>query len=117
MRKPIDLLAQRNLMPRKRKNPDPTRFAHSLADIELIASNAGNEIYFGPRKIKIVRTVFTYDPFPEAGPGMWRETYVDEIVEAALEAAALKGLTPSMFRALSAANFEEIDRQRKRVHG
>ena len=121
-------------MPRKRKKKSPKSIqppaprAFSLPDIEAQALLDGNEILFGTRKVKIVRTVIAYEPCPEAGPGMWREAYVDEIVEApplasqrfaqaALEAARDRDMTASMFRALSAANFEAIERLRKRVHG
>ncbi|KAB2919962.1 MAG: hypothetical protein F9K29_03645 [Hyphomicrobiaceae bacterium] len=114
--------------PRKRKTKLIQPPAYSLPDIERLALSDGNEVLFGTRKVKIVRTVIAYEPCPEAGPGMWREAYVDEIVEApplapqrfaraALEAARDRDMTASMFRALSAANFEAIERLRERVHG
>jgi hypothetical protein len=100
---------------RNRKKRRPHALGYTLPDIEEQAVHDGHEILLGPLKIKVVRTVIAYESYPEAGPGRWREVCVDEIIEAALEAAKLNGLTPSMFRALSAANFEAFEPLRKRV--
>ena len=101
--------------PRKRKPPKPVGW--TLHDIERVASIDGNEVLLGPRKIKIVRTIIAFEPYPDAGPGQWRKAYVDNVVEAALEAAMIRGITAAMFRALSAANFEVIHELRERAVG
>ena len=93
--------------PRKRKSPKPTGW--TLHDIERIESIDGNEVILGPHKIKVVRTVIAFEPYLEAGPGHWRKSYVDDVVEAAMEAAMIRGITGDMFRALTAVNFEVID--------
>jgi hypothetical protein len=100
---------------RKRKPPKPAGW--TLHDIERVASIDGNEVLLGPRKIKIVRTIVAFEAYPEAGPGHWRKSYVDDVVEAALEAAMFKGITAGMFRALSVASFEVVDALRETAQG
>jgi hypothetical protein len=42
---------------------------------------------------------------PQAGPGEWRKTFRDDLVEATLWAANINGITTSMFRALQVIEF------------
>jgi hypothetical protein len=61
----------------------------------------GNDVLLGPRKVKIVRTVIEFVPCPEAGPGRWQASYVDVIVEEAVDLAQIQNVTAEMLRALS----------------
>lgn len=107
-------------MPRKRLKQLPAPETYNLHQIEAWASHVGNEVHFDQRRIIVTRKIAEYVPCPQAGPGQWRETYHDDLVDAALWAATINGITASMFRALQAIEFSTtsaIEKLRRRVHG
>jgi hypothetical protein len=60
-------------MSRKRKKPtEPVTPAWTLPQIEEDAVRDGCEILFGPQRVRLVSTVVECAPYPEAGPGRWR---------------------------------------------
>ena len=99
-------------MPRKRQKQPPAPPSWDLEQIEKWASMYGNDVLLGPRKVKIVRTVIEFVPCPEAGPGRWQASYVDVIVEEAVDLAQIQNVTAEMLRALS-CNFEAIEQLRE----
>src|SRR5262245_29561743 len=78
--------------------------AWTLDRIEEEARTTGCEVLFGPQRVKLVRTVLEYAPFPEAGPGRWHVVYSDPVTEGALEAMR-SGITPDMLFALRVSDF------------
>lgn len=76
------------ILPRKQQKQPPVPRFWDLEQIEEWAAMFGNDVLLGPRKVKIVRTVTEFVPCPpEAGPGRWQASYVDEIVEEAVDLA------------------------------
>jgi hypothetical protein len=88
-------------LPRKQQMQPPVPRSWDLEQIEEWAGMFGNEVLLGPRKVEIVRTVTEFVPCPEAGPGRWQASYVDEIVEEAVHLARSQNMTAEMFRARS----------------
>jgi hypothetical protein len=80
--------------------------AWTLPQIEEWAVRDGNEVLFGPQKIKIVRVMFEFEPYQEAGPGRWRAWRVDEIADAALDTAGIYRITANMIRAIRPEDFK-----------
>jgi hypothetical protein len=108
-----------NLLRKRQKQP-PAPDTFNLHQIEAWASMVGNEIHFDQRRIIVTRKIAEYAPCPQAGPGQWRETYRDNLVEAALWAASINSITASMLRALQAIDLKTtraIKKLRPRVHG
>jgi len=87
--------------------PGQPQVVVSLEDIEKAARNLNCEILFGPGKVKLVRTVYTYLPDPSSGPGMWRCADGNELFAAALAANTFEGIQPEHIRALTFEDFEE----------
>jgi hypothetical protein len=110
---------------KRRKQLEPERpYGRTLDIIEEDAARDGNEILFGPQRVKIVRTVVEYAPCPAAGPGRWQVVHRDEIVEAALDATR-SGITPDMLTILRERDFSrgnlkqrlvELAELRKSIH-
>jgi uncharacterized protein YbjT (DUF2867 family) len=88
----------------KRKKPHSAPHAWTLPQIEADAVSEGNEILFGPQRVKIVRTVVEFAPYPEAGPGRWQAVHRDGIVDAAIDAAR-SGITADMLTVLRESDF------------
>src|SRR5690349_4125205 len=89
-------------LPRKRRQQPPVPKTYNLHQIEAWASMDGNEVHYDPRRIRIMRKIVEYTPCPQAGPGQWSRTYLDDVADAALFAANINGITADMFRALQA---------------
>src|SRR5262249_37405241 len=89
---------------RKQPEPAPTNMRWTLDNIEEEARATGCEVLFGPQRVKLVRTVVEYAPYPEAGPGRWRVVHTDAMVEAALDAAR-SGITVEMLTVLRESDF------------
>jgi hypothetical protein len=92
-------------VPNVHKKPEPTvPYGPTLHDIEEDAVRDGYEVLFGPHRVRLVRTVVEYAPYPEAGPGRWRVIHRDAMVEAALNAAR-SGIEPDMLPVLRDSDF------------
>jgi hypothetical protein len=88
-------------LPRKRQKQERMPETYNLHQIEARASMVGNEIHYDPRRMIVTRKIAEYVPCPQAGAqGQWWETYHDDLVEAALWASKINGVTASMFRTL-----------------
>jgi hypothetical protein len=113
----IHRINEETTLPRKRQKQPPAPRSWNLEQIEEWAVMFGNEVLLGPRKVKIVRVVTEFVPNPEAGPGQWQASHVDEIVEEAVNMAKSHNMTAEMFRALSLASYEAIEQLRESVQG
>lgn len=103
-------------MPRKRLKQERMPETYNLHQIEAWASMVGNEVHYDTSRITVTRKIAEYVPWPQAGAqGQWRETYRDDLVEAALWAAKINGITASMFRALQ--SIDDGDRDHGLGHG
>ena len=102
--KSISTRTRRTPLTRKRKRPQSAPHGWTLPDIEANAAREGNEILFGPQRIKVARTVVEFAPYPEAGPGRWKAVHRDGIVDAALDAAR-SGITADMLNVLRESDF------------
>jgi hypothetical protein len=74
---------------RKQQKQPPAPETFNLHQIEAWASLVGNEVHYDPRRTIVTRKIPEYVPCPQGGDrGQWRETYRDDLVEAALWAAS-----------------------------
>jgi hypothetical protein len=85
----------------------------TLDTIEGEARATGCEVLFGPQRIKFVRTVVEYAPYPGAGPGRWQVVQRDAITEAALDAAR-SGITADTLTVPHESDFSACSLERSR---
>ena len=102
--------SKRNMKPKR----NTARMAWTLDTIEEEARSTGCEVFFGPQRVKLVRTVVEYAPYPAAGPGRWQVVSRDAITEAALDAAR-SGIAPDMLTILRESDFAAGSLKRRLV--
>src|SRR5262245_9477182 len=91
-------------MPGKRKKEQ--YLGWTLPEIEEWARMDGLDILLAPHTVKVVRTIKVYEPYQQGGPGRWRPVHIDDVTEAAIEAAQLFEVTADMISSIRPEDFK-----------